>query len=97
MKAVQDFKPLILKDENGGRSRDRTVDLLLVSSTFMAYIADSYGGRSSFLRPLRVSPALIAQLSEQLFGIDTQRARVRRVKPRSRAGLPKRDIIGLRR
>jgi hypothetical protein len=31
----------------------------------MGYIADSYSGLTSFLRPLRVSPALIAQHFEQ--------------------------------
>jgi hypothetical protein len=42
-------------------------DRLRASSTVMPYIADSYSGCPSFVRPLRVSAALIAQYFEQLF------------------------------
>ena len=60
-------KSLILKGRNGGRSRARTVERLLVSSTVIPYIADSYGGLTSFLWRLCVSRALIAQHFEQQF------------------------------
>jgi hypothetical protein len=73
MEAEQNFKPLILKGENGGRSRDRTVDLLLVSSTFTSYIADSYSGHPPSVRPPRVSTALNAQHFEQLIALTVSR------------------------
>jgi hypothetical protein len=95
MEADQDFKSLILKEENGGRSRARTADPLLVSSTVMPYIADSYSGYASFLRPLRVSAALIAQHSEQLFALPDFFERLNSVPPLS--GQYRSDRPGIRR
>jgi hypothetical protein len=54
-------------DLNGGRAGTRTPGLLRVNSSVVGYIADSYSGLTSFLRLLCVSPALIAQHSEQRF------------------------------
>jgi hypothetical protein len=57
-----------IAENNGGRAGTRTPDLLRVNSTVIAHIADSYGGLAPFVRRVRVCPALIAQLSEQLSG-----------------------------
>jgi hypothetical protein len=70
-------------------------DLLLVSSTVMPYIADSYSGYASFLRPLRVSTALIAQHSEQLFALPDFFERLNSVRPLS--GQYRSDRPGIRR
>ena len=53
---------------NGGRDRTRTCDLLRVNLSVTPYIADSFIGLHTPLRPVCVSTALIEQHSEQRFG-----------------------------
>ena len=53
---------------NGGRDRTRTCDLLRVNLSVTPYIADSFIGLHTPLRPVCVSTALIEQHSEQQFG-----------------------------
>jgi hypothetical protein len=65
MERTQNPKRLNQNGLDGGRAGTRTPDLLRVNSSFLPYIADSYRGTALFPTSVRVSPALIEQLSEQ--------------------------------
>jgi hypothetical protein len=54
-------------ENNGGRDRTRTCDLLRVNLSVTPYIADSFSGLHTPLRPVCVSTALIEQHFEQQF------------------------------
>src|SRR5215471_765212 len=54
-------------ESNGGRSRARTADLLLVSLSVYPYIADSFSALFLPMWPICVPTVLIEQHSEQQF------------------------------